>query len=54
MPMIDDMTFGYTLTIVGMTGTLVSLWVLSLLISLLKKVCPIEPASGSSSRRTEK
>ena len=52
--MMDDMIFGYTLTIVGMTGTLVSLWVLSLLISLLKKICPLEPAHGSTPHRTEK
>ena len=35
-------TFGLTLTIVGMGGTLLSLWVLSLLISALKKLFPLE------------
>ena len=39
----DNLTFGLTLTIVGMTGTLVSLWVLSLLISVLKKIYPLTP-----------
>lgn len=35
--------FGLTLTIIGMGGTLLSLWVLSVLISLLKKIFPLEP-----------
>ena len=39
----DNLTFGLTLTIVGMTGTLLSLWVLSLLTSLLKKIFPLTP-----------
>ena len=38
----DNLTFGLTLTILGMTGTLVSLWVLSLVISLVKKIYPLE------------
>lgn len=38
--MSDTFTFGLTMTIVGMIGTLFSLWVLSLLISLLKKAFP--------------
>ena len=48
--MIDNFTFGLTLTIVGMAGTLLSLWVLSLLISLLKKVFPLpseNPPAGA-------
>jgi Na+-transporting methylmalonyl-CoA/oxaloacetate decarboxylase gamma subunit len=46
----DDLTFGFTLTIVGMAGTLLSLWLLSLLISALKKVFPLpseNPAPGT-------
>ncbi|MSO19560.1 MAG: hypothetical protein EXQ56_03715 [Acidobacteria bacterium] len=45
----DNFTFGLTLTILGMSGTLISLWLLSLLISGLKKIYPIEapaPAAG--------
>ena len=41
--MSEELTFGLTLTIVGMAGTLLSLWLLSLLISLLKKVFPLAP-----------
>jgi hypothetical protein len=46
----DNMTFGLTMTIVGMAGTMLSLWVLSLLTTLLKKVFPYtpeKPASGT-------
>jgi hypothetical protein len=43
----EDLIFGLTLTLVGMTGTLLSLWVLSLLISLLKKAFPLQPESSA-------
>ena len=36
----DQWIFGLTMTIVGMGGTLLSLWLLSVLIGLLKKVFP--------------
>ena len=38
--MSDSLAFGLTLTIVGMLGTMLSLWLLSFLISLLKKTFP--------------
>jgi hypothetical protein len=38
----DQWIFGLTMTIVGMGGTLASLWVLSVLIGQLKKVFPHE------------
>ena len=38
----DNLTFGLTMTIVGATGTMLSLWVLSLLTSLLKKLFPAQ------------
>ena len=34
-------TFGFTMMIVGMGGTLLTLWILSLLMVLLKKVFPV-------------
>ncbi len=40
--MSEQWVFGWTMTIVGMGGTLASLWLLSVLIGLLKKVFPIE------------
>ena len=39
----DAFTFGITMTIVGMIGTLLSLWVLGLLVSVLKKAFPRHP-----------
>ena len=42
-PMNENFTFGITLTVIGMTGTLLSLWLLSFLISLLKKLFPYHP-----------
>ena len=45
----DNITFGLTLTILGMTGTLVSLWVLSLIISAVKKIYPLEKEKAKGS-----
>jgi hypothetical protein len=44
--MTEQWISGLTMTIVGMGGTLASLWLLSVLIGLLKKVFPYhkEPA----------
>jgi hypothetical protein len=36
----DSWTFGWTLALIGMTGTMLVLWILSLLILLLKKIFP--------------
>ena len=40
-PVIDKWTFGITVTIVGMGGTLITLWVLSILMNILKKLLPL-------------
>jgi Na+-transporting methylmalonyl-CoA/oxaloacetate decarboxylase gamma subunit len=37
----NNWEFGITMLIVGMGGTLLTLWILSLLMSALKKVFPI-------------
>lgn len=37
-------TFGLTLVLVGMGGTLVTLWVLTLLLGLLTRIWPAESA----------
>jgi hypothetical protein len=37
----DDATFGMTVTLVGMGGTLLTLWLISLMIVLLKKIFPL-------------
>ena len=36
----DNWTFGMTMLIVGMGGTLLTLWILSLIMGLLKKAFP--------------
>jgi hypothetical protein len=36
----DNWTFGITMIIVGMGGTLLTLWILSLIMGLLKKAFP--------------
>jgi hypothetical protein len=36
----DNWTFGVTMVVVGMGGTLLTLWILSLLMSVLKKAFP--------------
>jgi Na+-transporting methylmalonyl-CoA/oxaloacetate decarboxylase gamma subunit len=36
----DNWTFGITMVVVGMGGTVLTLWILSLLMSFLKRVFP--------------
>ena len=54
----DNLTFGTTMTIVGMGGTLVTLWLLSIVMLILKKVFPIETAEqhpeGGEEKGSEK
>lgn len=38
----DNWTFGFTMLIVGMGGTLVALGVLALIMGLLKKIFPVK------------
>ncbi len=38
----DNLSFGLTMTIVGVSGTFLTLWVLSLVVDLLKKVFPLQ------------
>ena len=47
----DIWTFGFTVAVLGMGGTMLVLWVLSLFILLLKKIfphqaAPAEPKKG--------
>ena len=39
----DNFTFGITMLICGMGGTIVSLWVLSLIMELLGRLFPVKP-----------
>ena len=40
-PVMDKWTFGITVTIVGMGGTLITLYVLSIIMNILKKLLPL-------------
>jgi Na+-transporting methylmalonyl-CoA/oxaloacetate decarboxylase gamma subunit len=43
--------FGLTMMIVGMGGTFLTLWVLSLVMDLLKKVFPLASKAGSADKK---
>jgi len=36
----DNLTFGVSMIVVGMGGTLLTLWILSLIMVILKKIFP--------------
>jgi hypothetical protein len=38
----DTWTFGWTLALIGMVGTMFVLWILSLLILIIKKIFPYQ------------
>ena len=40
---VDNLTFGVTMVVVGMGGTFLTLWILSLLMIVLKKLFPYKP-----------
>jgi len=42
----DNLTFGITMIVVGMGGTLLTMWVLSLLMGLLGKLFPFRKEEG--------
>ena len=46
-PLMDNTTFGLTMLLVGMGGTLLTLWILALLIGLLNRLCRTKPEGGT-------
>ncbi|MBI4292191.1 MAG: OadG family protein [Betaproteobacteria bacterium] len=44
----DKWAFGLTMMIVGMGGTFLTLWILSLVMELLKKIYPLKEDGGAS------
>jgi len=38
----DNLSFGLTMTVVGVGGTFLTLWVLGLVVDLLKKAFPLQ------------
>lgn len=47
----DLTTFGVTITIVGMGGTLASLWFLTIVITVLKRFFPYRESEDREERR---
>jgi hypothetical protein len=47
---IDIWTFGWTLALIGMGGTMLVLWCMSLLILLLRKIFPYKPEPSASEK----
>ena len=50
---LDPMTIGIVLALLGMGGTLLSLYLLSLLVSLLKRLFPVEPPPPTEAKAGE-
>lgn len=44
-------TFGFTMMIVGMGGTFLTLWILSLVMDLLKKVFPLAAKTDTADKK---
>ncbi len=47
----DTWTFGWTVAVIGMGGTMLILWLLSLLILILKKIFPYKAEESASAKR---
>ncbi len=47
----DNWTFGITVTVVGMGGTLLILWILSLAMYVLKKIYPLDTSTTSPDKK---
>lgn len=48
----DNLTIGLVITFVGMGGTLLSLWLITLVIHLLKRLFPYREAEDVSKKET--
>ena len=44
----NNWTFGITMLVVGMGGTVLTLWILSLIMSLLKKLFPLSKEGNTN------
>ncbi|MBN2533409.1 MAG: OadG family protein [Spirochaetales bacterium] len=47
---LNNAAFGFAVTIVGMGGTMICLWILSLIIDIIKKIFPYKEAKEKESR----
>jgi Na+-transporting methylmalonyl-CoA/oxaloacetate decarboxylase gamma subunit len=48
----DKWTFGITMAVVGVAATFLTLWVLSLVMTLLKKIFPLSPEETKTDKKT--
>ena len=48
----DNYTYGFVITVVGMGGTLVSLWFITLVIGLMKKLLPYREEQEKDGKET--
>ena len=48
----EKWAFGLTMMIVGMGGTFLTLWILSLVMDLLKKIFPLPHKAGSTEKQS--
>jgi len=48
----EKWAFGLTMMVVGMGGTFLTLWVLSLVMDLLKKVFPLPQKDSSTAKKS--
>jgi hypothetical protein len=46
----DIWTFGWTLALIGMGGTMLVLWIMSLFILLIKKIFPYRPEQSETTK----
>ena len=48
----DKWAFGLTMMVVGMGGTFLTLWILSLVMELLKKIFPLSDKASSTQKQS--
>ncbi|HEX7230288.1 MAG TPA: OadG-related small transporter subunit [Candidatus Binatia bacterium] len=46
----DNWTFGWTLALIGAIGTMLVLWIMSLLILLIRKIFPYAPGDSGAKK----
>jgi hypothetical protein len=46
----DTWTFGWTLALIGMSGTMLVLWLISLMILLIRKIFPYQAESSAAKK----
>lgn len=48
--LMDTWTFGWTLALIGMGGTMLVLWIMSLLILLIRKIFPYQADESATKK----